>query len=199
IKGLEKKPYGYYTDYLQGRYTPGQNVIIIGGGGIACDSAHKLLEDHDPTIEEYFRKYNVESFTNAQIQSIPHTRKISIFRRSGKIGAGLGQTTGWALLQELQSAGVDFYTSLSYKEVNEEGLVVEFKNGEVKTIPCDSILICAGQEKEDSLAKEFNAKHPEIPIYIIGGAKEAKALDAKRAILEGAMAAREIGVLKENE
>ena len=197
IKGLEKKPHGYYTDYLQGRYVPGKNVVIIGGGGIACDSAHKLLEDHDPTIEEYFRKYNVESFTNAQIQVHSNDRKISIFRRSGKIGAGLGQTTGWALLQELQSAGVDFYTSLNYKEVTEEGLVIELKNGETKTVPCDSILICAGQEKEDSLAKEFQAKHPEIPSYVIGGAKEAKALDAKRAILEGTMAARAIGVLSE--
>jgi len=195
LPGLEKKPHGYYIDYLQGRYTPGKEVVIIGGGGIACDSAHKLLEDHDPTIEDYFKKYNVESYTNAVIQKQTPKRKISIFRRSGKIGAGLGQTTGWALLQELQSCGVDFYTSLNYKEVTEEGLVIELKSGEIKTIPCDSILICAGQERECELADAFQAKHPEIKTYVIGGARETKALDAKRAILEGTEAGREIGVL----
>lgn len=197
IPGLEKKSHGYYIDYLQGRYTPGREVVIIGGGGIACDSAHKLLEDHDPSIDEYFKKYNVQSYTNAVIQKHEAPRKITILRRSGKVGAGLGQTTGWALLQELQNSGVDFYTSLNYKEVTDEGLVIELKSGEVKTIPCDSILICAGQERESELAAEFQAKHPNIKTYIIGGAKETKALDAKRAILEGTEAAREIGVIVE--
>jgi 2,4-dienoyl-CoA reductase (NADPH2) len=193
IPGLEKKPHAYYIDYLQGRFTPGKQVAIIGGGGIACDSAHKLLEEHDPSIEDYFRKYNVDSFTNAVIQDIPVNRKVSIFRRSGKIGAGLGQTTGWALLQELQKSGVDFYTSLNYKEVTDEGLVIELKNGEKKTIPCDSILICAGQEREDSLAREFIEKYPDKQYFVIGGARDSSGLDAKRAILEGSYAAREIG------
>ncbi|HNC01464.1 MAG TPA: FAD-dependent oxidoreductase, partial [Leptospiraceae bacterium] len=193
IPGLEKKKVGSYVDYLNGRFTLGEKVVIIGGGGIACDSAHKLLEDHDPTIDEYFAKYNVGSFTEVKIQ--PHTskRKISILRRSGKVGSGLGTTTGWALLQELQSSGVDFYTSLSYKEVREEGLVIDLKSSGEKVIECDSILICAGQEKEDSLANSYKEKYPNKQIFIIGGAKETSGLDAKRAILEGSLAAREIG------
>ena len=94
----------------------------------------------------------------------------------------------------MQKSGVDFYTSLKYKEVTEEGVVIEMKNGENKTIPCDSILICAGQEKEDSLANEFSAKYPEKQVHVIGGARETASLDAKRAILEGAQAARKVGV-----
>lgn len=197
VPGLEKKKVGTYIEYLNGRFTPGKEVVIIGGGGIACDSAHKLLEDHDPSIDEYFSKYNVSTYTNAVIQ--PHTsnRKISILRRSGKVGSGLGKTTGWALLQELQHSGVDFYTSLSYKEVREEGLVIELKSGEEKVIPCDTILICAGQEKENSLAQKFQEKHKNKQVFIIGGAKDTSGLDAKRAIYEGSMAAREIGITKQ--
>lgn len=193
IPGLEKKKVGSYVEYLNGKFTPGEKVAIIGGGGIACDSAHKLLEDHDPTIEEYFQKYNVGSFTEVKIQPHAAKRKITIMRRAGKVGSGLGTTTGWALLQELQSSGVDFYTSLSYKEVREEGLVVDLKSSGEKIIECDTILVCAGQEKEDSLANLYKEKHPEKQIFVIGGAKETSGLDAKRAILEGSMAAREIG------
>ncbi|HNH09525.1 MAG TPA: NADPH-dependent 2,4-dienoyl-CoA reductase, partial [Leptospiraceae bacterium] len=133
---------------------------------------------------------------NIQAVSYKHRpeRKVSIFRRSGKIGAGLGATTGWALLQELKAAGAEMYTSLTYKEVNDIGLVVELKSGEVKTVECDSILICAGQERENSLAEEYMKRHPEKQVFIIGGAKEASGLDAKRAILEGTMAARKIGI-----
>jgi 2,4-dienoyl-CoA reductase (NADPH2) len=196
IPGLEKKKVGMYTDYLNGTFEAGKEVVIIGGGGVACDSAHKLLEDHDPSIQEYFNKYNVDSYTDAKVLPIPAKRKISILRRTGKIGAGLGATTGWALLQELKSAGVDFHSSLSYKEVRDEGLVVVFKSGEEKIIPCDTILICAGQERENELANAYKEKHPDKQIFIIGGAKEAGGLDAKRAILEGNVAAREIGVTK---
>ena len=84
-----------------GKYTPGNNVVVIGGGGIGVDSAHKITEPHDPTIEDYFNKYNVNSYTNTVIKEEKSSRKVSIFRRSGSIGAGLGKTTGWALLQEL--------------------------------------------------------------------------------------------------
>jgi 2,4-dienoyl-CoA reductase (NADPH2) len=196
IPGLEKKKFAYYDEYLKGNFEPGSNVAVIGGGGIGCDTTHKLLDDHDPQIEDYFQRYNVKSYTNAVIQDISPKRKVSILRRSGKIGSGLGQTTGWALLQELKSSGVDFYTSLNYKEVRDEGLVIELKSGEEKIIPCDTILICAGQEKEDSLADEFSKKHPEKQIFIIGGAKDPSGLDAKRAILEGNLCAREIGLKK---
>ncbi len=194
IPGLEKKKVGTYVEYLNGKFEPGQKVAIIGGGGIACDSAHKLLEDHDPSIDEYFAKYNVGSYTNVKIQPHKHDRKISIMRRSGKIGSGLGMTTGWALLQELQSSGVEFYTSLNYKEVRDEGIVIDLKSSGEKIIECDSILICAGQEKENTLANLYKEKHPEKQIFVIGGAKETSGLDAKRAMLEGSLAAREIGV-----
>ena len=195
IPGLEKKKVGSYVDYLNGKFIPGEKIAIIGGGGIGCDSAHKLLEDHDPTIDEYFAKYNVASFTDVKIQPHSAKRKISILRRSGKVGAGLGTTTGWALLQELQSTGVEFYTSLSYKEVREEGLVIDLKSSGEKIIECDTILVCAGQDKEDSLANSYKEKHPEKQVFVIGGAKETSGLDAKRAILEGNIAAREIGKL----
>jgi 2,4-dienoyl-CoA reductase (NADPH2) len=194
IPGMEKKKVGTYVEYLNGKFEPGKKIAIIGGGGIACDSAHKLLEDHDPTIEEYFDKYNVSSYTNVKIKPHESYRKISIMRRSGKIGSGLGMTTGWALLQELQSSGVEFYTSLNYKEVREEGIVIEIKSSGEKIIECDSILICAGQEKENSLANEYKEKFPNKQIFVIGGAKETSGLDAKRAMLEGSLAAREVGV-----
>lgn len=169
-------------------------MVVIGGGGIGCDVAHKLTEEDSSTIDSYFHRYNVTSYTNAQIQKEKPNRKVSIFRRSGKIGSGLGATTAWALLQELESKEVGFYTSLSYKEVTDQGLVIETKKDGAQTIECDSIILCAGQLSEVSLYEEFKSKVPEIPSYLIGGAKDASGIDAKRAMLEGFEAAIEIGV-----
>ena len=192
LPGLENLPSGNYTDYLTGKFKPGKKVAVIGGGGIGVDVAHKLTEDHDPTFESYDKKYNISSYTNVVIQPHKANRDVAIFRRNGKHGAGLGPTTFWALKQELESAGVEFYHGLNYKEVTKEGLKVELKNGDEFIYPCDSLILCVGQEKETSLYEEFTSKYPQKQVILIGGAKDAKGIDAKRAFLEGLEAAHAI-------
>ena len=154
--------------------------------------AHKLTEENDPTFQSYDEKYNIKSFTNVGIQPHKATREVAVFRRSGKHGAGLGPTTFWALKQELESSGVQFFTGLDYKEISKDGLKIQFKNGESFLYPCDSILLCVGQEKENSLASEFSKLFPNREIYTIGGAKDASGVDAKRAFREGLEAAHAI-------
>ncbi|WP_208597424.1 FAD-dependent oxidoreductase [Leptospira yanagawae] len=192
LKGLELLPHGSYAEYLTGKFVPGNRVAVIGGGGIGVDVAHRLTEDHDPTLESYNKKYNIASFTNAIVQKETVTRKVAVFRRNGKHGAGLGPTTFWALKQELESVGVEFYQGLSYKEVTKEGLIVVFKNGDEFLYPCDSIILCVGQEKEDSLYEEYSKKFPNQRAILIGGAKDARNIDAKRAFYEGIEAAYSI-------
>ncbi|EQA37177.1 pyridine nucleotide-disulfide oxidoreductase [Leptospira inadai serovar Lyme str. 10] len=194
LPGLEKKPHASYVEFLNGTFKPGKSVAIIGGGGIGVDVAHRLTEEKDPDILSYFHRYNVGSYTQAHILPEKSDRKVSILRRNGKVGAGLGQTTSWALLQELQSKGVEFLSSLTYKEVNEKGLVIESKKEGEKTLECDTIILCAGQVSDASLYESFRKDRPSIPSYLIGGAKDASGIDAKRAMLEGYLAATRIGV-----
>ncbi|TGK13794.1 FAD-binding protein [Leptospira fletcheri] len=193
LPGLDKKPHASYVEFLNGSFRPGKSVAIIGGGGIGVDVAHRLTEEKDPDIPTYFRRYNVGSYTEAHIIPEKSGRKVSILRRNGKVGAGLGQTTSWALLQELQSKGVEFHTSLVYKEVTDQGLVVETKKDGVKTLECDTIILCAGQVSDVSLYESFRKERPNVPSYLIGGAKDASGIDAKRAMLEGYLAAAKIG------
>lgn len=193
LPGLENLPNANYTDYLNGKFKPGKKVAVIGGGGIGVDVAHKLTEDHDPTLESYTKKYNVDSYTNVAIQPHKAEREVAIFRRTGKHGAGLGPTTFWALKQELESSGVEFFHGLNYKEVTKEGLKYTLKNGEEKVYSCDSLILCVGQEKESSLYETYTAKYPNKQTFIVGGAKDAKGVDAERAFLEGLDAAYAIG------
>ncbi|HMX34629.1 MAG TPA: FAD-dependent oxidoreductase [Leptospiraceae bacterium] len=189
IKGLENLPHGNYTEYLTGKFVPGKKVAVIGGGGIGVDVAHKLTEETDPTFESYDEKYNIQSYTNVAIQKHKAKKEVAVFRRNGKHGAGLGPTTFWALKQELEFAGVEFFHGLNYKEVTKDGITVTLKNGEEFTYPCDSIVLCVGQEKESSLYEEFTSRYPQRKVFLIGGAKEAKAIDAKKAFLDGLEAA----------
>ncbi|MCB1160147.1 MAG: FAD-dependent oxidoreductase, partial [Leptospiraceae bacterium] len=142
LPGIEQLKCGTYVDYLKGNFTPGEKVAVIGGGGIGVDVAHKLTEEKEASIDNYFHRYNVLSYTEAGIQKETPKKKVAVFKRSGKPGAGLGPTTFWALRQELESNGVEFHFGLQYKDVQKDGLRVVTNKKDEYTFECDSIILC---------------------------------------------------------
>jgi len=80
----------------------------------------------------------------------------------------------------------------NYIELNKEGLVIEV-DGNKQTIPCDSVITCIGQvSNTDTFATELENGKYASKIEVIGGAKLASAIDAKRAIFEALQVARKI-------
>jgi 2,4-dienoyl-CoA reductase (NADPH2) len=57
------------------------------------------------------------------------------------------------------------------------------RKGNKETLAVDHVIICAGQESENSLYEKLSDIGQ--PVYIIGGAKKAAELDAETAIREG--------------
>jgi 2,4-dienoyl-CoA reductase (NADPH2) len=82
--------------------------------------------------------------------------------------------------------GVKTLTGVNYEKIDTGGLHVSF--GEARENPTlievDTVVLCAGQEVERSLADALSAEG--IACHIIGGADVAAELDAKRAIDQGA-------------
>ncbi|MCB1966509.1 MAG: NADPH-dependent 2,4-dienoyl-CoA reductase, partial [Candidatus Accumulibacter sp.] len=56
-------------------------------------------------------------------------------------------------------------------------------DGQARTLPVDTIVVCAGQESRRELLAPLEAAG--IPVTLIGGADVAAELDAKRAIDQG--------------
>ena len=110
-------------------------------------------------------------------------------RKTTKVGAGLGKTTGWIHRATLQKNGVQMLAGITYDEVNDEGLVVSI-DGKQQTLQVDNVIICAGQESERGLYQQLEAQG--IKAHLIGGANVAAELDAKRAIRQAAELAAKI-------
>ncbi|HMV79748.1 MAG TPA: FAD-dependent oxidoreductase, partial [Leptospiraceae bacterium] len=176
-------------DFLTGKFKPGKKTAVIGGGGIGVDVAHKLVSEIRRDIDSYYKRYNISSYNQPVIQKKDSGRKTAVFRRNGKHGAGLGPTTFWALKQELEYDGVEFYQGLQYKEFKDGALIYETKDGNTHSFECDSVIICTGQESENSLAESLYREFPDKKIFVVGGARDAKGIDAKRAFQEGLEAA----------
>jgi len=106
-------------------------------------------------------------------------------RKMEKLGRRLGKTTGWIHRANLNMKTVSMVGGVNYERIDADGLHVS--SGEAhenpRLIPVDTIVLCAGQESERSLADTLAAQG--TPCHVIGGADVAAELDAKRAIDQG--------------
>lgn len=183
IPGSDRPNVIGYQDILSGAKVAGSRVAIIGGGGIGHDVAIFLAQpaDHDETsVEAFAHRWGV----NGKPSPEKPARAITMLKRSeGGFGRTLGKSTGWIVRAELRDFGVQQLAGVKYVEVTDKGLVIE-AGGQEKLIEVDTIVVCAGQETNRTLADELEAAGQKV--HIIGGAKLAGELDAKRAIDEGA-------------
>jgi 2,4-dienoyl-CoA reductase (NADPH2) len=103
-------------------------------------------------------------------------------------GHTLGRSTGWVHRAELARNGVKMLKGVEYKRIDSYGLHIAL-DGVDAVVPFDTIVVCVGQEPQRALVAALEALG-RAP-HLIGGAREAGELDAKRAMLEGAeLAAR---------
>jgi 2,4-dienoyl-CoA reductase (NADPH2) len=167
-------------------------VAIIGTGGIGFDVAELLTAaqpaSHRETPEEFFAEWGVDtsgaSHTGLTEMSVQRAqRHVTLLQRSQtRIGDRLGLSTGWIHRSKLRRRGVTTLTGCTYERVDDAGLHLRV-NGEARVLPVDTVVICAGQEANRSLADELQAMG--LPVDVIGGARIANELDAVRAIDEG--------------
>ncbi len=184
-----------YIDVLANAAPVGQRVAIVGAGGIGFDVAEFLVvaPGESPTLDldEWRREWGVGDPAVARgglvaAQPVPATRQVTLLQRKrGKLGAGLGKTTGWIHRSTLIAKGVTMLPGVNYERITPEGLVVSFgdKHEREHLVEADTIVLCAGQEPLRELEPALVAAG--IPVHVIGGADEAAELDAKRAIDQG--------------
>ena len=171
-----------YPQVLTGAVEVGEKVAIIGAGGIGFDMAVFLIYGGDRSHldpDAFAAHWGIG-------QSPHHTfskHKITMLQRSpGSMGKRLGKTTGWVHRLEIAQARVKQISGVTYKNIDDQGLHIEV-NDESRLIEADTIILCAGQESVCELGDTLGGVNNNI--HIIGGAKEAGELDAKRAFEEG--------------
>ncbi|MEO6037577.1 MAG: FAD-dependent oxidoreductase, partial [Saprospiraceae bacterium] len=198
IAGLDHpKVLTYLEVLLQGRAV-GARVAIIGTGGIGFDTAVFLTDpggerekaslEGAAAVNEYRHEWGIDAeyrqrggLAKAQPEASP--RQVWLLQRSkGKVGDRLGKTTGWAHRLTLKKRGVQMWSDVQYVRVDDAGLHLLVK-GEPQVLAVDNVVICAGQHSLRSLYEPL--RQAGVAVQLIGGAKEAGELDAKRAIEEG--------------
>ena len=186
-----------YVDVLRGKVPVGKRVAIIGAGGIGFDVAEFLVQDSPgPALDpvEWRHEWGVADPAVARGGLAPGgprpkapARAVTLLQRKAeKPGRQLGKTTGWIHRATLQAKKVKMIGGVNYEQIDAAGLHVSF--GAARETPtliaADTIVLCAGQLPERTLADALSARG--VPHHVIGGADVATELDAKRAIDQGA-------------
>ena len=196
IKGQDAPSVLNYLDVLRYKAPVGKRVAIIGAGGIGFDVAEFLAhEGVSPTesLPDWMIEWGVSDPEKHRGGLAPEgpqpeapARAITLLQRKAeKPGKRLGKTTGWIHRAALNMKGVKMIGGVNYESVETGGILVSF--GEARDNPtlieADTIVMCAGQLPERSLADALESKG--ITCHVIGGADVAAELDAKRAIDQG--------------
>jgi 2,4-dienoyl-CoA reductase (NADPH2) len=173
-----------YTKILDGTVKAGDRVVVIGGGGIGHDVALFLAMETNgrrQTRKEFFERWGI----NGKQKAHAARRQITMVKRSpGAFGRTLGKSTGWILRQELKDLKVRQLAEARYLKIDAEGLHLALPD-RIEVLPADTIVVCAGQESDRAIADHITANGQTV--HVIGGARLAGELDAKRAIYEGAI------------
>lgn len=183
IPGSDDSRVVSYEAALSGQVMVGRRVAVIGAGGIGHDVSLFLAQSDlaaasDPAA--FARRWGVAG--GAPELAAPARKVVLLKRQPGAFGRTLGKTTGWILRQELKDVGVEQIAGVTYIKIDAAGLHIE-REGVARLIEVDTIVVCAGQLSENTLATDLAALGKSV--HLIGGARLAGELDAKRAVEEG--------------
>lgn len=191
LEGIDHPMVLGYTDVLKKQQTVGERVAIIGAGGIGFDVSEYLLHDEPvaPSVASFSAEWGIDlAYANRgglrEPQSPNPARTVYLCQRSKtKPGANLGKTTGWIHRASLRKNGVQFLAGVTYQRIDDDGLHI-LQDGQERLLQVDNVVICAGQVPLRELAEPLRKEGVEV--HLIGGADEARELDAKRAIDQAA-------------
>ncbi|AYA68491.1 NADPH-dependent 2,4-dienoyl-CoA reductase [Acinetobacter sp. WCHA55] len=192
IEGIDHPKVLSYIEVLRERKPVGKKVAIIGAGGIGFDTAEYLSHEGESgslNPQKFYDEWGID-ISYAHVGGLKQPvleqsdREIYLLQRKAKaVGANLGKTTGWIHRTGLKHRDVKMIAGASYDKIDDQGLHITV-NDQTTVLEVDHVIICAGQESYTAMYDQLKADGKNV--HLIGGAKEAGELDAKRAIRQGA-------------
>jgi 2,4-dienoyl-CoA reductase-like NADH-dependent reductase (Old Yellow Enzyme family)/thioredoxin reductase len=150
IPGIDRSNVVTAQDVLSGEARVGQNVVIIGGGMVGCETGHYLAKQGKTvTIIEILKRMANDMFFMTR-------------RR---------------LMDGLRSKKVTLLTSTTCEEIKEGSVQVTTAEGKKEIIPADTVIIAVGYKANDRLYKALEGKGPELRC-IGNSAKPRRILEA---------------------
>jgi len=142
IPGVRRRNVVTALDVLSGRKEVGENVVIVGGGLVGCETAEFLAEKG---------------------------KRVTIIEMLPRIGNDIIAPNRWVTMQRLRGAGVRMETRAKAEEITKTGVRVA-RDGKSEFFEADTIVLATGLKPDKSLAQELQGKVASL--HVIGDCAE---------------------------
>lgn len=146
IPGLNTRNVMFAQDILAGKAKAGQDVIIIGGGQVGCETGYYLAN---------------------------MLKKVTIIELLPRMAGEMGMMTRRRLMDGLRRKQVTLLTNTKCEEVKSDSVIVVNNEGQRKTCSMDSIIIASGYKANDELFKTLEGK---VPVCRIGDSSQPRGI-----------------------
>ncbi len=147
IEGINNKKAISCEEALVSNKEVGKDVVVVGGGLVGCEIAYG---------------YAKEGKTVTIVDALDEIMKLNDVPLMNKI----------MLFDAFEHYETKILTSTKLKEINDDGAVVILKDGQIKTIKADSVIISIGYKPLPSLKHELEKAGCKSKIYEIGDGKK---------------------------
>lgn len=185
IPGIDSSNVVMSWDVLAGKAAVGRKAVVVGGGGVGCETGLYLTDHASITPEQmmFLVSFGVLDLQTAYDMA-RKTRDVTIVEMLDKMGADIGRTCRWTILKTLSICGVQMLTNAKVAKITDKGVVLE--NGDI--IEADTVVIAVGTIPNNELIHQLEGLAPEI--YSIGDCVQPR--KAYEAVHEGAEIAHKI-------
>ncbi|HEY90785.1 MAG TPA: FAD-dependent oxidoreductase, partial [Dehalococcoidia bacterium] len=122
-------------DVLAGKVATGQNIVIIGGGMVGCETGHFLAEQG---------------------------KSVTIVEMLKRMAADVSPMVRRRLMDGLREKNVSLLTQVTCEEIHAGAVTVSAAEGEKQTIPADSVVLAVGYRPDNDLFKALEGKVPVV-------------------------------------
>nr|MDO8081815.1 FAD-dependent oxidoreductase [Candidatus Freyarchaeota archaeon] len=185
IPGIDGPNVVMSWDVLAGKAAVGKRAVVVGGGGVGCETGLYLTDHASITPEQmmFLVNFGVLDLQTAYDMA-RKTRDVIIVEMLDKMGADISRTCRWTILKTLSMRGVQMLTNAKVAKITDKGVILE--NGDL--LEADTVVVAVGTVPNNELIDQLEGSAPEI--YSIGDCVQPR--KAYEAVHEGAEIAHKI-------
>ena len=169
IQGAEMEHVVQAWDVLNGKWVPGEDIVVIGGGAVGVETALLVAQQGTLSGEElkFLLLHDAESLDELKRLVLEGSKKVTLIELQDKLGTNFGKTTRWSMLQDVGRHGVRVKMETTVQRIEKEGVVIN-QGGEDTFIKADTVVLAVGTVSHNPLEKI--ATELGIPCAVVGDA-----------------------------
>lgn len=176
IKGIDSEQVLSSWDVLENNPRLGKEVAVIGGGAVGIETALFIAAKGTitPDMLHFLMSFDAQTPERLKELMFKGSSNVTVFEMMPKAGNGIGKSTKWVILTNIEKHGVKIVTEAKVLSFDSGVLCYEM-DGKEYTKEFDTIVLAAGSKAVTTLSKEIQAL--EIPYTAIGDCVEPRQLN----------------------